>query len=67
MGKLKYTVSHGVSEGDKNLFIVTGWTTRMKMTDEIIVKRANKMCEVGYMFDCDFGGWETDVDQDEGN
>ena len=64
--ELNYTVKHGVSAGDKKLFIVTGWTTRMKMLDETIIKWINKMCEMGYLFDCDFDGWETDPDQDEG-
>ncbi|MBC7889251.1 MAG: ribonuclease E inhibitor RraB [Ferruginibacter sp.] len=65
MEKLHYTVKHGVSAGDKNLFIVTGWTTRMKMSDEIVRKWTNKMCETGYIFDCEFDGWETNPDQDD--
>lgn len=67
MGKLKYAVSHGVSTGDKNLYIITGWTTRMKMSDEVVRKWINKMCETGYKYDCDFDGWETNPDQEETN
>jgi regulator of RNase E activity RraB len=65
MERLSYEVKHGVSEGDQSLFIVTGWTTKMKMSDEIVRTWTNKMCEIGYKFDCDFDGWETNPDQDE--
>lgn len=62
--KLNYTVQHGVSAGDKKLFIVTGWTTKMKMTDEVVKQWANQMCEIGYKFDCEFDGWGTVPDQE---
>jgi regulator of RNase E activity RraB len=64
IGKLNYSVEHGVSAGDKNLFIVTGWTTKMKMEDEIVKQWTKQMCELGYKFDCEFDGWGTQPDQD---
>lgn len=62
--KLNYTVQHGVSAGDKNLFIVTGWTTKMKMSEEVVKHWTKQMCELGYKFDCEFDGWGTEPDQE---
>jgi len=61
--KLNYSVSYGQSAGDKKLFIVTGWTTKMKMANEVVVNWTKQMCELGYKFDCDFDGWGTSPDQ----
>lgn len=60
IGKLNYSVHHGVSAGDKNLFIVTGWTTKMKMADGVVKQWTEQMCKLGYKFDCEFDGWGTD-------
>lgn len=65
IGKLNYTVQHGVSAGDKKLFIVTGWTTKMKMADEVVKQWTKQMCELGYKFDCEFDGWGTDPSQND--
>jgi regulator of RNase E activity RraB len=64
IAKLNYTVQHGVSAGDKKLFIVTGWTTKMKMADEVVEQWTKQMCELGYKFDCEFDGWGTEPDQE---
>lgn len=63
--KLSYSVQHGVSAGDKKLFIVTGWTTKMKMADEVVKQWIKQMCELGYKFDCEFDGWGTDPSQND--
>lgn len=63
--KLNYTVQQGVSAGDKKLFTVTGWTTTMKMTVEVVKLWTKQMCELGYKFDCEFDGWRTDPDQND--
>lgn len=65
IGKLNYSVQHGVSAGDKKLFIVTGWTTNMKMADEVVKQWTKHMCELGYKFDCEFDGWGTNPTQIE--
>lgn len=62
--KLNYTVQYGVSAGDKKLVVVTGWTSRMRMADEVIAEWTRQMCELGYKFDCEFDGWGTDPGQD---
>ena len=61
--KLNYTVENGVSAGDKKLFIVTGWTTKMKMTNEVVSNWTKQMCELGFKHDCEFDGWGTSDDQ----
>lgn len=62
--KLNYSVKHGISAGDKKLFIITGWTTKMKMADAVVKQWTKEMCELGYKFDCEFDGWGTDPDQE---
>jgi len=62
--KLNYKVESGVSTSDKKLFMVTGWTTKMKMSNEVVIQWTKEMCELGYKFDCDFDGWGTEPDQE---
>lgn len=62
--KMNYEVQFGQSEGDKKLFISTGWTAKMKMTNRTVTSWTKNMCEVGYKFDCDFDGWGTTPDQE---
>lgn len=64
VAKLNYSVQHGISAGDKDLFIVTGWTIKMKMTDDVVKQWTKQMCELGYQFDCEFDGWGTEPDQE---
>lgn len=61
---LNYEVETGKSAGNKNLFIITGWTTKMKMDGETVQHWTEEMCELGYKFDCEFDGWGTTPDQD---
>lgn len=65
IGRLNYTVQHGVSAGDKKLFIVTGWTPKMKMANEVVKQWTKQMCDLGYKFDCEFDGWGTDPNQSD--
>lgn len=62
--KLDYQVKHDVAAGDKNLFVVSGWTSKMKMDNEVVKQWTKQMCELGYQYDCDFDGWGTEPDQD---
>lgn len=57
--KLNYSINQSVYEEDKKIFIVTGWTTKIKITEEVIKKWTNQMCELGYKFDCEFDFLET--------
>jgi regulator of RNase E activity RraB len=61
--KLNYSVKHGPAADHKSLFVVTGWTTKIKMEELIISNWVTEMCELGYKFDCLFDGWGTDPNQ----
>ena len=61
--KLAYQVEARQSASNKKLFVVTGWTTQMKMEDKIVASWTKKMCDLGYDFDCEFDGWGTTPDQ----
>ena len=57
-----YSVQHGQAAGEKRLFVITGWTTDMKMSLQVLSEWTKQMCELGHKFDCDFDGWGTNVD-----
>ena len=61
---LGYSVEHGPSEGNKDVLVITGWTTKMPMTESTVVAWTRKMCQVGFENDCEFDGWGTDPEQD---
>ena len=61
--KLNYEVKHGISAGDDKLFIVTGWTSKMKMSEEVVTAWTKQMCDLGYEYDCEFDGWGTQPEQ----
>ena len=42
--KLSYSAHHGLSASSKKLFIITGWTNKMKMADDIVTSWAERMC-----------------------
>lgn len=63
IAKLSYAVEYGMSGDEEELFIVTGWTTKMKMTENVVQQWTKQMCELGYQFDCEFDGWGTNPNQ----
>ena len=63
--KLNYASDHGLAAGSKTEYLVNGWTTKMKMADEVVKNWTKQMCEIGYKYDCDFDGWGTDPIQDQ--
>jgi len=62
--KLNYESDHGLAAGSKTEYLVNGWTTKMKMTNQIVSNWTKEMCELGFKFDCEFDGWGTNPDQD---
>ena len=50
--------------GDQKLWVINGWTTKMKVDLQTVTKWTTQMCKVGYDNDCDFDGWGTLPDQD---
>ena len=63
ISKLNYTVNFGKAAGTRNQFVITGWTTKIQMSDTVVLAWTKQMCELGYQFDCDFDGWGTKPDQ----
>jgi regulator of RNase E activity RraB len=65
IGQLNYQVSYGQAAGNKKLYVITGWTSKMKMSNYTVGEWASQMCDLGYKFDCEFDGWGTTPNQDE--
>lgn len=63
MKKLNYIVYDETPAANKELFSTNGLTTKMQMSDEVLIQWAKEMCEIGYTFDCEFDGWGTLIDQ----
>ena len=55
--------SHDHSASDKKQFVVTGWTSRMKMDDQTVLDWTGRMCDVRHEHDCEFDGWGTNPKQ----
>lgn len=58
-----YDGTHDVSAGDPSLFVITGWTTPLQMSNEVVAAWTGEMCDLGYKFDCEFDGWGTNPNQ----
>ncbi|SRR6266568_733470 len=63
LGEKGYEVKHGLSASDKKLQIITGWTTKMPMSEVVVSSWTKEMCELGFAHDCDFDGWGTNPAQ----
>ncbi len=61
----KYSVEYGKASGISNLFLLTGWSDKIAISEKSIVAWATEMCEFGYQYDCEFDGWGTTPDQEE--
>jgi hypothetical protein len=60
---LGYTGSYDHSASDKKQFVVTGWTSPMKMDEKTVVEWTGRMCDLGHERDCEFDGWGTNPKQ----
>jgi regulator of RNase E activity RraB len=60
---LGYEVQHGPSAADRRRLIVTGWTTSMTMSTDVVQSWARQMCDLGFKHDCEFDGWGTTPEQ----
>ena len=61
--RLEYKVESRPSASDASLLTVTGWTTRLKLSEPAVVAWTEKMSRLGYENDCDFDGWGTNPEQ----
>ena len=60
--KLNYKTEFGKDPYNSKQFEITGWTTKMKMAEAIVLNWTKQMCQAGYKYDCDFDGWETKIE-----
>jgi hypothetical protein len=58
-----YSGNYDHSASDKKQFVITGWTSRMKMDDQTVLEWTGRMCDVGHQHDCEFDGWGTNPKQ----
>ncbi len=56
LNSLNYTVEYWKG---KDLYVITGWTEKIKMSEENIKSWVKRMCEIGLKYDCEFDGWGT--------
>ncbi len=63
LAALGYETHQKPSAHDPKQFLITGWTTKLKMSEESVVKWTAQMCDLGRENDCDFDGWGTNPDQ----
>ncbi|MBX2905889.1 MAG: ribonuclease E inhibitor RraB [Taibaiella sp.] len=56
---LGYKGEHRASEDNPRIYVVTGWTTKILMTEAVLGEWSKQMCTLGYHYDCDFDGWGT--------
>jgi|GEM_PF-3971995 len=42
-----------------NLFLITGLTMQMQMSDNLVLEWTKVMCDIGYEFDCEFKSWSV--------
>jgi hypothetical protein len=61
---LGYAVEHGPSADNEKLFDITGWTTKMPMSESRVVNWTQQMCQIAFEHDCDFDGWGTYPEQE---
>lgn len=62
--RLNYSVDFDKIPGENGLYCISGMTIKMPMDESIVTKWSQKMCKLGYRFDCKFDGWGTLVDPD---
>jgi hypothetical protein len=58
----QYSVECGEAEGNKSLFVITGWSTPVAIDEASLLAWTKKMCETGFKHDCEFDGWGTNVE-----
>jgi hypothetical protein len=58
----QYEVRTGGSASDSRVFMITGWSTPVKMDDATVVSWTEQMCRLGFEQDADFDGWGTNAE-----
>lgn len=60
---LGYSAESGLSSGNEKLFLVTGWSTPITMSESNVVSWTEQMVRLGYKHDAEFDGWGTTPEQ----
>lgn len=63
LAAMGYTGGFDVAAGNKKQFVVTGWTSPIKMDDQSVLDWTALMCDLGHEHDCEFDGWGTNPKQ----
>ncbi len=62
--KLNYEIDHvDTSASGKKEWIVSGWSTKIRMDLKTVTNWTTQMCKLGFDNDCEFDGWGTLPDQ----
>ena len=60
---LGYSAETGRSGYDEKIRVITGWTNPLEMSAIEVLDWVERMCHLGFEFDCEFDGWGTNPDQ----
>jgi hypothetical protein len=60
---LRYQSSVARSAHDRRQFVVSGWSTPIRMDEADLLTWTENMCRLGLEKDCEFDGWGTLLDQ----
>lgn len=63
LDSIKYFPKYSLSANDNNEFIITGWSSPVKMDEKSVKEWTLAMCYLGQSYNCDFDGWGTDPRQ----
>jgi len=58
-----YSVERRRSAHEATVFVVTGWTSPIVMTESSVIEWGRDMCRLGFELDCDSDGWGTNPKQ----
>lgn len=63
LADMGYTGSYDHSASDRKQFVVTGWTSPLRMDEQTVLDWTGRMCDAGHENDCEFDGWGTNPKQ----
>lgn len=63
LAALGYSGEFGPAAHDASLFIVTGWSVPVQMSEEAAVSWTESMSRIGFEHDAEFDGWGTNPQQ----
>lgn len=64
LSEMEYSADHGPAASGEPLFVVSGWTDKMLMSEPAVLNWVRNMCELGYQHRAIFDGWGTNPSQD---